>query len=109
MKTLLICIKEFWERHQGEIYDEIIWVDSNIDASKLPSWLPRIQDAIRLTLSEGVPSKSISITLDAPMPYAWICQQLQISMKENEQIEIIIPNLDQKLIPEGYNPNTEQD
>lgn len=96
MKKLFICCKENVKKHFGEEYDEILLVNKDVSTENLDHYFPRIKDAVRLTnsyIKEEETDKSVEITLDAPVPFFWICQQLQIEMKDKEDIIVKLPQV----------------
>lgn len=96
MKKLFICCEEFIKKHIGEEYDEILIVKKNISSENIEQFLPRIKDAIRLThsfLKKEDEDQNIIVTLDAPGPFFWMCQQLQIIMSAEENIIIKLPQI----------------
>jgi hypothetical protein len=96
MKSLFICCEESIKKHIGEEYDEILLVKKNVSSENMEQFLPRIKDAIRLTnslLTKDEVDKSIIVTLDAPGPFFWMCQQLQVAMKAEENISIKLPQV----------------
>lgn len=105
MKTLFIGTEKSALRHENEEYDEILWVKDDISTQNIQSYIPRIKDAIRLTNSHHKPDeedKKVYVYIDAPSPFYWICQNLQMEMENNEKINVVFPQINENTKEDEY-------
>ena len=97
MKTLLVVSSRRLEYHAGEEYDDFIEVGHNPSIENVKEWSNRIANRIRKLWNEDKDEeKGISVYLDGASPYNAFLQDAQIFMKENENIDIKLPFLEEE-------------
>ena len=100
VKTFLICTSKSIHKYAGQEYDDYLEVDSQPSAETIDELANRIADRIRKLWNEDGDDEEriVSIWLDAASPYNVVLKNFQIFMKEQENIEIQLPYLDDKVV-----------
>ena len=102
MKTFLVVSQRNVEDHVGEEYDDYIEVEDQPTTETIQEWADRIRNRIRrlhvqdkkdLQGSE-TELPAVEIHLDAASPFNAMLINLQILMKGEEGIRILLPHVD---------------
>lgn len=96
MKTLLIATPTGMEKHVGEEYDDILEVQPFIEVDKMQVQANIIRHKIRemaaLDAAEGEANPVVELTVETNPQYDVIIVSLQDVMKNEEKIEIKLPD-----------------
>ena len=95
MKTLFIVGKSRIAEHGGESYDDYIEVEDAPTQETIREWAFRIMGRIRRLWAEdeGSDQRCVVATYDAAAPYKVILMEVQLLLKEQEDITIELPFL----------------
>jgi len=98
MKTFFVCAESAIENHVGEDYDDILEVSNQPTSPEMEEWANRVMSRIRRLHADDVESteteRVVSIWLDASGVFNAMLIDLQVLMKERENINIELPYLD---------------
>ena len=98
MKTFFVCAENAIESHVGENYDDILEVSNQPTSPEMEEWANRVMDRIRRLHANDADAtedeRVVSIWLDATGPFNAMLIDLQVLMKERENINIALPYLD---------------
>ena len=91
MQTLLICSEKNIINHVNEEYNDFIKVPNTPTANIFSEWKNRIkQSVVKLSTENG--NDSVEVYLDSTAPYLAVLIDLQVMLKSESGLELIIAN-----------------
>lgn len=87
MKTYFVVAEGRVDQHDGEEYDDILYVEDAPTTDTIQEWANRIRQGLRKLWHEGG-QEPIGIYFDAHMAFHAVLVNLQILMKEDEDIDL---------------------
>jgi len=96
MKTLFIVSEKKVEEHVGEEYDSILEVDDQPTTETIEELANRVRGRIRKLWmeQENDDDRRVVVSLDAASPYNTMLIDLQLILKEAEEIAVDLPYLE---------------
>jgi len=97
MRTLFVVSEEFVDNHVGEEYDSILEVEHQPTTQTIQEWANRVRGRIRKLWQEDPDDsdKRVVVSFDAAPPFNTMLIDLQLILKESENIIVELPYLEE--------------